>query len=593
MSLQRIRIRAPGYAALALLTFALAACDRPAPSAATAPMARAPQSVRTAAQAVSDAAPMAVESDAAAARFLAQATFGPTLDDIAHLRRLGSYERWIDEQFALPASSHARYLHALQPDPPDTGIDDDQRLEGWLQMAIGGTDGLTPGLVHRDQLRQRVAFALSEILVISAAGMQQRAGFSTSSYYDVLVEDGLGNYRTLLERVTLHPAMGKYLSMLGNEKPDPLLNIRPDENYAREVMQLFSVGLIRLNPNGTPLRVDGKTVPTYGQDTIQGFAHVFTGWSYRGCVRFRNCKANRIDPVREQPMAAYPEFHASAQSKQLLKYPGVALPDGVLAAGGSPESDLRAALDNIFHHPNVGPFIGRQLIQRLVTSNPSRPYVARVAAKFDDNGAGVRGDMQAVVKAILLDPEARAAVAPEHFGKVREPMLRLTHLWRAMDARSRSGRYVARSPDYYQRNLGQYPLGSPSVFNFFRPDFMPMGEMSELRLAAPELSLANDSLIPATNNLWWTLLRSYHTGNPDQPDSAILMDYRRDLPLAAAPGALLDRYDLLFLSGQMSPAMRQVLLRRLEDTRNDDGGLARVQLALYLILNSPEYNVQK
>lgn len=593
MSLQRIRIRAPGYAALALLTFALSACDRPAPGAATAPMARAPQSVRTAARAVSDAAPMAVESDAAAARFLAQATFGPTLDEIAHLRRLGSYERWIDEQFALPASSHAQYLHALQPDPPDTGIDDDQRLEGWLQMAIGGADGLTPGLIHRDQLRQRVAFALSEILVISAAGMQQRAGFSTSSYYDVLVEEGLGNYRTLLERVTLHPAMGKYLSMLGNEKPDPLLNIRPDENYAREVMQLFSVGLIRLNPNGTPLRVDGKTVPTYGQDTIQGFAHVFTGWSYRGCVRFRNCKANRIDPVREQPMAAYPEFHASAQSKQLLKYPGVALPDGVLAAGGSPESDLRAALDNIFHHPNLGPFIGRQLIQRLVTSNPSRPYVARVAAKFDDNGAGVRGDMQAVVKAILLDPEARAAVAPEHFGKVREPMLRLTHLWRAMDARSRSGRYVARSPDYYQRNLGQYPLGSPSVFNFFRPDFMPMGEMSELRLAAPELSLANDSLIPATNNLWWTLLRSYHTGNPDQPDSAVLMDYRRDLPLAADPGALLDRYDLLFLSGQMSPAMRQVLLRRLEDTRNDDGGLARVQLALYLILNSPEYNVQK
>jgi len=358
-------------------------------------------------------------------------------------------------------------------------------------------------------------------------------------------------------------------------------------------MQLFSVGLIRLNPNGTPLRIDGKTVPTYDQATIQGFAHVFTGWSYRGCVRFRHCKAGRVDPVREQPMAAYPEFHASAQAKQLLKYPGVALPDGVLAAGGSPESDLRAALDNIFHHPNVGPFIGRQLIQRLVTSNPSRLYVARVAAKFDDNGQGVRGDMKAVVKAILLDPEARAPTPPEHFGKVREPMLRLTHLWRAMDARSRSGRYVARGPDYYQRNLGQYPLGAPSVFNFFRPDFVPMGELSELRLAAPELALANDSLVPATNNLWWTLLRYFHTGNPDQPDDAILLDYRRDLPLASDPGALLDRYNLLFLSGRMSPAMREVLLRRLEAVRNDDGGVARVQNALYLILNSPEYNVQK
>ncbi|WP_064749170.1 DUF1800 domain-containing protein [Lysobacter antibioticus] len=593
MLIERIRTGAPGCAAMALLTLALTACERPAPTppgARKSQLATPPLAATSQTRAVSATA---VESDAAAARFLAQATFGPTLEDIAHLRSLGSYERWIDEQFAQPPSSHARYLHVLQPDPPDTGLSDDQRLEGWLQMAMGGPDGLTPGLHHKDQLRQRVAFALSEILVISAAGMQQRAGFSTSSYYDVLVEDGLGNYRTLLERVTLHPAMGKYLSMLGNEKPDPLLNIRPDENYAREVMQLFSVGLVRLNPNGTPIRVDGKTVPTYGQDTIQGFAHVFTGWSYRDCVRFRHCKASRVDPVREQPMAAYPEFHASAQSKQLLQYPGVALPGGVLAAGGTPESDLRAALDNIFHHPNVGPFIGRQLIQRLVTSNPSRPYVARVAAKFDDNGAGVRGDMKAVVKAILLDPEARTAQAPEHFGKVREPMLRLTHLWRAMNARSRSGRYVARSPDYYQRNLGQYPLGSPSVFNFFRPDFVPMGEMSELRLAAPELSLANDSLMPATNNLWWSLLRSFHTGNPDQPDHAILMDYRRDLPLAADPGALLDRYDLLFLSGQMSPAMRDVLLRRLEDTRNDDGGLARVQLALYLILNSPEYNVQK
>lgn len=540
------------------------------------------------------ATPLAVESDAAAARFLAQATFGPTLEDIAHLRALGTYERWIDEQFALPASSHAQYLHTLLPNPTDQGNTDDQRLEGWLQMSLGGPDGLTPGLEHRDQLRQRVAFALSEILVISATGVQQRMGYSTSHYYDTLADGGFGNYRKLLEDVTLHPSMGVYLSMLGNEKPDPALNIRPDENYAREVMQLFSIGLVRLNPDGTPLLVDGQTVPTYGQDTIQGFAHVFTGWSYQGCARFRNCKVSRIDPVRERPMAAYPEFHASVQSKQLLKYPGVALADGVLPAGGTAQGDLGAALDNIFRHPNVGPFIGRQLIQRLVTSNPSPAYVARVAAKFADNGQGARGDMKAVVKAILLDAEARTAAAqPAHFGKVREPMLRLTHLYRALNARSRSGRFVARGSDYYQRNFGQYPLGSPSVFNFFRPDFVPLGEMGELGLAAPELSLANDSLIPATNNLWWDLLRSFHTGNTGQPDTAILLDYSRDLPLAADPGALLDRYNLLFLSGQMSPAMRQTLLNHLNGVRNNDGGLVRVQRALYLILNSPEYNVQK
>ncbi|KRB02359.1 DUF1800 domain-containing protein [Lysobacter sp. Root690] len=537
---------------------------------------------------------MAVESDAAAARFLAQATFGPTLEDIAHLRQLGTYERWIDEQIAMPASSHAQYLHTLLPNPPDQGNTDDQRLEGWLQMSLGGVDGLTPGLTHRDQLRQRVAFALSEILVISATGVQQRTGYSTSSYYDVLVNEGLGNYRKLLEDVTLHPAMGVYLSMLGNEKPDPALNIRPDENYAREVMQLFSVGLVRLNADGTPVLVDGQSVATYDQDTIGGFAHVFTGWSYEGCRSLRGCKASRIDPVRERPMVAYPQFHASAQSKQLLRYPGVALANGVLPAGGTAQSDLGAALDNIFRHPNVGPFIGRQLIQRLVTSNPSPAYVARVSAVFADNGQGVRGDMKAVVKAILLDPEARTPSAqPSHFGKVREPMLRLTHLYRAFNARSRNGRYVARAPDFYQRNLGQIPLGSPSVFNFFRPDFVPIGEMGELGLAAPELTLANDSLIPAGNNLIWDLVRGFHTGATGQSDTAILLDFSRDLPLAADPNALLDRYNLLFLSGQMSPAMRQVLLNHLNGVRNNDGGLSRVQRALYLILNSPEYNVQK
>lgn len=532
------------------------------------------------------AAPMAVESDAAAARFLAQATFGPTFEDIAHLRALGTYERWIDEQFALPASSHLAYLKTLVPNPTGQGAVGEQRLEAWLQMAIGGPDALVPGLDHRDQLRQRVAFALSQIMVISANNGQLRFGTGAASYYDVLVHQGLGNYRQLLEDVTLHPAMGTYLSMLGNEKPDAALNIRPDENYAREVMQLFSVGLVRLNADGTPALDGGQTLPTYGQDTIQGFAHVFTGWSYQGCKNFRGCGAGRLDPARERPMAAYPQFHASTQSKQLLAYPGVALAGGVLPAGGSAQSDLAAALDNIFQHPNVGPFIGRQMIQRLVTSNPSPAYVARVAAKFADNGQGVRGDMKAVVKAILLDAEARTPSAqPPHFGKVREPMLRLTHLYRALNLRGDGGRFVASAPSYYQRQLGQVPLGSPSVFNFFRPDYAPQGEVGELGLVAPEMTLANDSQIPATNNYWWFILGRMHTEATPA--------FARDLPLAADPGALLDRYNLLFLSGQMSPAMRQALSSHLNGVRNNDGGVNRVRRALYLIFNSPEYNVQK
>ena len=533
-------------------------------------------------------------TDGAAARLLAQATFGPTLEDIARVKQLG-YQGWLDEQFAATPSYQLAYLDALGPGKVyDLG--QGARMEAWFMGALGGQDPFNAAFVHRDQLRQRVAFALSQILVVSDQNATLN-GFpdTLASYYDVLTRNAFGNYRQLLEEVTLHPAMGVYLSMQGNRKPNPALSIRPDENFARESMQLFSVGLIQLNQDGTPLlNAAGVQIPTYDQFTVKGFAHVYTGWNLAGCesTPFDQCWYYDHDaPAWRSPMSPYDAQHDSASSKQLLEYQGATLANGVLPAGGNARSDLNAALDNVFKHPNVGPFIGRQLIQRLVTSNPTHAYVQRVAAVFNNNGAGVRGDLKAVVRAILLDPEARQLAPPSaDYGKVREPLLRLTHGWRALDARTGTGRMSEYNPAAY---LSQAPLSAPSVFNFYSPAYKPTGELTTLGMSSPELQLANDNLIPSTQNAFGDEIFYYYQGNPDVGPNDISVNLARDMPLAATPSALIDRYDLLFLSGQMSPEMRQSLLARLNAIANNNGGRDRVQEALYFIMNSPEYIVQK
>lgn len=535
-----------------------------------------------------------VDNDQAAARFLAQATFGPTWDDMARVQQLG-YSGWIDEQAAFPLSSQLRFLNAASA-ASGGDMRREWRMDAWFLHAIGGRDPFDPQLMHRDQLRQRVAFALSEIFVLSDANsdLLGNAPHGVTDYYDTLARGAFGNFRKLLEDVTLHPAMGIYLSMMQNQKPDPARNIRPDENYAREVLQLFSVGLVRLNPDGTPMLENGRNIPTYGQETVKGFAHVFTGWTFNGCREFDCYYYDSDAPAWVRPMQNHAAYHASAQAKQLLVYPGVALPGGVLPAGGDGPSDLRAALDNIFHHPNVGPYIGRQLIQRLVTSNPSPSYVARVAARFNDNGQGVRGDMKAVVSAVLLDPEAReAAYRPAHFGKVREPLLRLTHVWRALKARSQSGFMDEFWTIGY--GMGQAPLSSPSVFNFFSPTYSPIGEPAQLGLAAPELQLATDYMLPGTEGYLGTKIYEVFVGAPDLSPHEVAIDLTDELPYATRPADLIQRYNTLFLSGQMSARMRNVLLQRLNGMPADtaEERRVRVQEALYIIVNSPEYVVQK
>ncbi len=528
-------------------------------------------------------------ADAEAARFLQQAAFGPTLSDIERVKQLG-FEGWIEEQLALPASLTRPYVEWVDSVDHDAWQNNDARIEAWMVFAMGGADPGQPLFVHRDQLRQRVAFALSQLFVVSdrlaAIGSHPE---TMVDYYDLITSSAFGNYRELLEDVTLHPAMGHYLSMFRNRRPDALLGIRPDENYAREIMQLFSVGLVMLGPDGAPIQQSGVPVPTYNQDTIRGFAHVFTGWNWNGCSvnggGWDFCPERWREPM--QPMEAY---HASAQEKQLLDYPGVVLPDGVLPAGGTADADLQAALDNLFHHPNVGPFVARHLIRQLVTSNPTPAYVAAVAQAFADNGAGVRGDLGAVVRAVLLHPEARLGhlAAPTTFGKLREPLLKQIALLRAMDARSASGRIDLVHPEM---DFLQAPLRAPSVFNFFLANFAPPGEILDAGMVAPEFQLATESGMTSQVNAVGESI--YWAANPSLGDG-LAYDFARDESLADDLDALLDRYDLLFFAGSMSDGMRaRLLTHAVSIPAAGDYRLRRIRDLVFLIANSPEFAVQK
>jgi uncharacterized protein (DUF1800 family) len=425
------------------------------------------------------AAPVAV-TQVEAFRFLNQSTFGATEADATSLRALGgadtAYARWIDQQLAVPATLHLPTVLAAfdgRAAGVNAGAVHADRVEWWLRQSVQAPD----------QLRQRVAFALSEILVVSQLGGLQELPLAVTDYYDILVRGAFGNYRQLLKDVTLSPGMGVYLSMLGNQKADPVRNIRPDENYARELLQLFTIGLVELAPDGTVRRdSQGQPIPTFDQATVEGFAQVFTGWKWAwtvaGTPNFATVRSNRANQM--VPMQAYPEQHETA-SKRLLG-------TTVLPAGQTMAKDLDDALDAIFAHPNMGSFLVRQLIQRLVTSNPSPAYVARVAARFENDGSGVRGNLGAVIRAILLDDEARVAPATPQAGKLKEPLLRLTQLWRAYGARAANGRYLLQPAAAF----GQAPLQSPSVFNFFSPKYAPPGEITNGGFTAPEMQIATE-----------------------------------------------------------------------------------------------------
>jgi uncharacterized protein (DUF1800 family) len=423
-----------------------------------------------------------------AARFLAQASFGPSPDATEFVYKVG-YNAWIDDQFTQPATSHRAYWEAANAAAvlidPTANVGQEPVFESFWKQALNGND----------QLRQRVAFALSEIFVVSMVdsnvGNQPRA---VADWLDMLGQRGFGSYRELLEAVTLHPMMGTYLNMRGNQKADPGSGRVPDENYAREVMQLFSIGLIKLNLDGTPVLVGGKPVETYTPADISGIARVFTGFSFVCANTGNNCFYNGntggttpvTDPDRWfKPMQAYPQFH-SGEVKNFL---GVSIAP---QSPANPAASLKVALDTLADHPNTAPFISKQLIQRLITSNPSPAYVQAVASVFNNNGAGAKGDLKAVIKAILTHPEARRPAGTA--GKVREPVLRLSAYLRAFSHSSDTGRWRVGNTDNPGGSLGQTVLRSASVFNFFRPGYVPPGtQTSAAGLVAPEMQLLNET----------------------------------------------------------------------------------------------------
>ncbi len=509
-----------------------------------------------------------------ARRFLTQASFGPTEASTQGLMAIGK-AAWLQQQFALPASDYTGlpYVDANSKVGCPAGALPTCKRDNYSLFLLQ-RQFFQNALNGPDQLRQRIALALSEILVVS--GQQIKLPYAMANYERIFLAQAFGNFRNVLREVTLSPAMGKFLNMANNDKPNLAKGIEPNENYAREVLQLFSIGLWQLNLDGTPkLDSRGQPIPSYDQQAVEGFAHVFTGWTYParpgGSNRFPN-PANFSGP-----MVAFAAHH-DLGAKRLLN--GVTLP-----AGQSAEVDLEAAVDNIFNHPNVGPFVGRQLIQQFVTANPSPAYVARVAAAFNGSSGAARGDMKALLGAILLDPEASNPAVPQRFGKLREPILQLTHLFRALGGVS-DGVWLRAQASA----LGQ-PIFSPaSVFNFFPPDYDLPDDPS---LDGPAFGVFNAGAAFKLSAVLATAL----DGQGVAADLSVVgsvgskIDLTRWQTLAVDPTALVSEIDRVLLAGRSSIALRQALLKA-SQIAPASRPLDRAKAALFLAVMSPEYLVE-
>ncbi len=423
-----------------------------------------------------------------AARFLAQATLGYDSSHIEDALALG-YEGWIDDQFNQDTSFVLPYVDSTYYIVRDSflagggNIADFQRRPVFKHLSYGWW---WVNMTNEDLLRHRVATALSEILVVSKVGALDQFGDALGAYYDILLKNAFGNYQDLLTEVSLSPSMGVYLTHVNNPKADTALNIFPDENYAREILQLFTIGLYDLNLDGSPVLDDGQLVPAYGQDDIRDLAKVFTGLSYSsvlpGYGQSLSFGMGRFNAGFRTPMMMYEDRHETGDK---IIFETELIPDGQTGM-----EDIEDAIQIIFDHPNVGPFLAYRLIQRLVKSNPSPAYVERVASAFNDNGSGVRGDMKAVIKAILLDIEARGCEAREddRSGRLIEPLLRYTHLARALKLYHPSSYFWNRANNY-DKWAGQGIMSSPSVFNWFTPFDAPNGPILDQGLVAPEFTI--------------------------------------------------------------------------------------------------------
>jgi len=503
-------------------------------------------------------------TDGEAARFLAQAGFAAPTADIATVKS-GGYAAWLDAQFALPVSAgHFDWM-----------VEKGYAVEANRNSFTGLDNSIWRKLMSApDTLRQRVVLALSEILVVSMNGLPvQWRGLMGAAYLDLLEQHAFGNFRALLEAVTLSPAMGVYLNMRGNQKEDARTGRVPDENYAREVMQLFTIGLVQLNADGSAkLGSDGKPVDTYTQAQITELARVFTGWDYDG--------SSATDPTYvKKPMVNIASRFATGAKKVL----GVDIPATADAAAA-----MKTAMDTLADHANVGPFIGRQLIQRLVASHPSPAYVGRVAAVWANNGAGVRGDLKAVIRAVLLDTEARSVPTSNSGGKLREPVLRLVQWARSFNAASPTGVWNIGDTTNPATRLGQSPLRSGSVFNFFRPGYVPPGStLGTNAVTAPEFQLCNESTAAGYLNFLQTAIAS--------GVGEVKASYTAELALAADAPALVANLALRLGGGGISAATESAIATAIATiaATTDAGKLNRVYAAILMLMACPEYLVQK
>ncbi|HIV69575.1 MAG TPA: DUF1800 domain-containing protein [Candidatus Aquabacterium excrementipullorum] len=585
------RVPAEAWPVAALAAAALTACgggggDDPKPADTVKPPPETAQCLSTQPSPASagTSAALAAPTYATAARFLAQIGLGATVADLQAIVAAGNFTTWLDAQLSRPANAVSVFQWAKD--------------RGFADLSNFGTDrGVDDAVWARllgspDVVRQRMALAWSQIFVVSASNMATPWGqFAAMAYWDVLEAHGLGNFRSLLRAVTLSPAMGVYLNMRGSRKADAGSGRQPDENYAREVLQLFTIGLNQLRADGTEvLDGCGQPVATYTNDDISGLAAVFTGWDF-----------DRPSDLTPDHLARPMVHDATGFAEGAKRFLGV-----TAAAGLSGTQALDVALDTIFNHPNVAPYIARRLIQQLTTSNPSAAYVARVAQAFADNGSGVRGDLKAVVRAIVLDAEARptltGTLALTH-GKLREPVLRLVHWARLFRVNATDGRWQVQNLAPATA-LAQSPLRAPSVFNFFRPGYVPPNtELAQAGLVAPEFQITDDTSVIGYANF---MQRVIGFG-----DRNVEPDYATDgwLARAADPDDLVAWLNVGLAGGNLLPETVAQIIEAITpidqldvnaypiDTplgpRWSSGRLARVVTAVFLIVCSPDFLVQR
>ncbi len=530
-----------------------------------------------------------------ASRFLAQSTLGASSALIDQVAEVG-IEAWLDSQFEEESWSMLEKIRSVNKEVNDwflqNGGDSSEvsTSPSWLQFNYAWWDS---NMRNTDLVRQRIAFTLTEIFVISVRSELEGYGEGLASYYDIFAQNAFGNYRDILKAVSLHPCMGFFLSHLNNPRSNPEENIHPDENYAREAMQLFSIGLYELNLDGTrKLDSFGQDIPTYGQDEIKEFAKIWTGLGVGAVIPgmvedgpFFGLGIYGSDLT--VPMKMYDEYHEPGE-KRLLN--GLVVPDQQ-----SGMEDIEDAIDNLFHHDNVGPFMAHRLIQRLVKANPSPAYVKRVAEAFNDNGQGVRGDMKAVVKAILLDEEARDCEWINHHtqGLLREPYVRYSHFVQAIDVEQYYGRFWNAGYSFWEET-GQAVFGAPSVFNFFLPDFQPVGPLADEGLVGPVFQIHNSRTSVGMMNQvngWAVYGNVMGSWSEFDPNSYVNYDDLRDL--GRDPEVLINHLDLLFTHGQLSNRTRSIIKEAIEDLIYEDYREDRVKLALYLLMVSPDYAILK